>query len=140
MKSVEERQQITQDIKDKCEADLWTFAQIVEPHRVYGSIHEEMFKWWQYTAGDNSLVLLPRDHQKSHCMAVLAAWLITRDPSISILYISATSYLAQQQLRDIKNIPNWTMLENQSSGTILLAMRMYLDGVVTTLHREKNKD
>jgi hypothetical protein len=37
-------------------------------------------------------------------MAVLAAWLITRDPSVSILYISATSYLAQQQLRDIKNI------------------------------------
>ena len=102
--SILDRKQALEDLRSKCESDLWTFAQIIEPHRVYGEIHEEMFKWWQYKAGENSLVLLPRDHQKSHCMAVLAAWLITCDPSITILYISATSYLAQQQLRDIKNI------------------------------------
>lgn len=95
---------IANELREACEADLWTFARTVEPHRCYGAIHEKLFKWWQFEAGDNSLVLLPRDHQKSHCMAVLGAWLITRDPAVTILYISATSYLAQQQLRDIKNI------------------------------------
>jgi len=102
--STRERKEALNNLRIKCETDLWSFAQVIEPHRVYGEIHEEMFKWWQYKAGENSLVLLPRDHQKSHCMAVLAAWLITNDPSVTILYISATSYLAQQQLRDIKNI------------------------------------
>ena len=92
------------ELRESCTNDLWTFAKTIEPHRVWGEIHEALFKWWQYSAGENSLTLLPRDHQKSHCMAVLAAWLITRDPSTTILYISATSYLAQQQLRDIKNI------------------------------------
>jgi hypothetical protein len=102
--STQKRKEQQEYIRKQCEADLWTFAQVVEPRRCYGEVHEELFKWWQYKAGDNSLCLLPRDHQKSHCMAVLAAWLITRDPSVTILYISATSYLAQQQLRDIKQI------------------------------------
>lgn len=112
-----------QELREACVADLWTFARVVEPHRVYGEIHEKLFKWWQYEAGDNSLCLLPRDHQKSHCMAVLGAWLITRDPSITILYISATSYLAQQQLRDIKNILTskvyallWPEMLNEEEG------------------------
>ena len=91
-------------LREQCEADLWTFAQVVEPHRVWGEIHEKLFKWWQHKAGENSLVLLPRDHQKSHCMAVLTSWLITRDPAISIIYVSATSTLAEKQLYDIKNI------------------------------------
>ena len=111
--SAEERIRLHEEVRIKCENDLMTFAHTVEPHRCYGEIHEALFKWWQYEAGENSLTLLPRDHQKSHCMAVLAAWLITRDPSITILYISATSYLAQQQLRDIKNImtsPGYRML------------------------------
>ena len=102
--SVADRRQALKDLRESCEASLWTYAQVVEPHRVYGEVHKELFNWWQYEAGENSLVLLPRDHQKSHCIAVLASWLITNDPGITILYESATSYLAQQQLRDIKNI------------------------------------
>ena len=111
--TAKKRKAYYEDIRTACETDLCTFAKIVEPHRVWGEIHEALFKWWQNDAGENSLTLLPRDHQKSHCMAVLAAWLITNDPSITILYISATSYLAQQQLRDIKNIltsPMYRML------------------------------
>ncbi len=104
--TAKQRAQIHKDTRTKCESSLWAFAKVIESHRVYGEIHEALFNWWQYKAGENSLTLLPRDHQKSHCMAVLAAWLITRDPTITILYISATSYLAQQQLRDIKNILN----------------------------------
>lgn len=107
------RKEYYKELRSSCENDLCTFARVVEPHRVWGEIHESLFKWWQHDAGENSLTLLPRDHQKSHCMAVLAAWLVTNDPSITILYISATSYLAQQQLRDIKNIltsPTYRML------------------------------
>lgn len=93
------------EIRLACEKDLWTFAQVVEPHRVYGDIHKKVYKWWQYEVGDkDSLVLIPRDHQKSHCAAVRAAWEITRDPTITILYVSATSTLAVQQLYDIKQI------------------------------------
>ncbi|MGD9382189.1 MAG: hypothetical protein PVI03_07070 [Candidatus Thorarchaeota archaeon] len=98
-----------QELREACENSLWFFANTVEPHRVYGECHKELFNWWQehYEGGeglDNLLVLYPRDHQKSHCMAVLAAWLITKDPAVTILYVSATSTLAEKQLHDIKNI------------------------------------
>jgi hypothetical protein len=121
--SAKERKQALEDLKESCLSDLWTYAQVIEPHRCYGEIHKKLFKWWQHKAGENSLCLLPRDHQKSHCMAVLTSWLITRDPSITILYISATSYLAQQQLRDIKNILTskiyrtlWPEMVNEEEG------------------------
>lgn len=94
-----------EELRLACIADLWTFAQVIEPNRVYGDVHKELYKWWtRPDAFDNQLVLLPRDHQKSHCAAVRAAWEITRDPTITILYISATANLAEKQLYDIKNI------------------------------------
>lgn len=102
--SRKEREALLEETRLACENDLYTFACTVEPHRCYGEVHKELFRWWQYEAGDNSLCLLPRDHQKSHCMAVLTAWQITRDPAVTILYISATSLLAEQQLNDIKQI------------------------------------
>lgn len=52
----------------------------------------------------HKLVLLPRDHQKSAIAAYYVAWEITRNPTIRILYISATANLAQKQLRFIKDI------------------------------------
>lgn len=92
-------------VREACEADLYTFACVVNPHREYGEIHKELFDWWTRPAAkDNSLVLLPRDHQKSHCAAVYAAWMITRDPTQTILYVSATSALAEKQLYAIKGI------------------------------------
>lgn len=93
-----------ESIRESCEGHLFTFARVVEPHRVYGEVHEELFNWWQFKAGDNSLALIPRDHQKSHMIAVLCAWLITKFPWITILYLSATSNLAEKQLGDIKRI------------------------------------
>ncbi len=50
------------------------------------------------------MALLPRDHQKSAMIAYRAAWEITRDPTVTILYISATSGLAEKQLKFIKDI------------------------------------
>ena len=92
-------------IRKLAERDLFAFAKLVNSGRVYGKVHERVFKWFtRPTANDNQLVLLPRDHQKSHCAAVYAAWVITKDPTCTILYVSATSGLAEKQLYAIKNI------------------------------------
>lgn len=50
------------------------------------------------------MVLLPRDHGKSRMIAFRVAWEITRRPDIRILYVSATSNLAEKQLKMIKDI------------------------------------
>jgi hypothetical protein len=47
---------------------------------------------------------LPRDHGKSRNIAFKVAWRITKQPDIRILYISATSNLAEKQLGFIKQI------------------------------------
>lgn len=87
------------------EDSLYTFIRLVAPHRVLGSIHDELISWWcREDAGDHQLVLLPRAHQKSILMAYRVAWRITRNPAITILYISATAKLAKQQLKAIKDI------------------------------------
>lgn len=103
----EEYRKQVEEIKALALADLRVFAKLVNPHRVYGQIHLDLFKWWMDKADsgvDNTGVLLPRDHQKSHCAAVKAAWLITKDPTKTILYVSATSALAEKQLKAIKDI------------------------------------
>lgn len=93
------------DVRTRALNDLLYFARLVLPTRVYGAVHEELFQWWtREDALDNQLCLLPRDHQKSHCAAVLAAWVITKCPWVTILYVSATADLAEKQLYAIKNI------------------------------------
>lgn len=94
------------DVKNVAEMDLLFFAQLVNPHRVYGALHEELFRWLAQEQEDdtNQLVLLPRGHQKSHCIAVWCAWWITKHPETTILYLSATSRLAEKQLYAIKAI------------------------------------
>jgi len=70
-----------------------------------GSIHVELAQWLTRQGGkDNKLTLLPRGHMKSKIAAFLAAWWITKDPSETILYVSATSPLAEKQLYQIKQI------------------------------------
>lgn len=111
-------------IREKAEADLGYFARLVNPKRVYGEIHDELFDFWTRPfKRDNQLVLLPRGHQKSHCAAVKAAWDITRNPSVTILYISATAQLAESQLYAIKNILTsdiyrllWPEMVNEQEG------------------------
>lgn len=98
-----------EEIRQACLNSLYTYACTVEPHRVWGDVHKEVFNWWQKhledpEGKDNLLCLLPRDHQKSHMMALMATWLIARDPAITILYVSATATLAEKQLTDIKRI------------------------------------
>lgn len=93
--------------------DLAYFARLVNPGYVYGTVHEDIFKWLTsynlFGAGgaelsSNKLVMLPRAHLKSHMVATWVAWAITNHPEITILYVSATSELAESQLYAIQNI------------------------------------
>lgn len=107
-KMPEEAKNIRQTAMD----DLFFFAQLVNPGYVYGEVHKEIFKWMQeynlYGQGkrstSNKLIMLPRAHLKSHMVATWAAWIITRHPEVTILYVSATAELAETQLFAIQNI------------------------------------
>lgn len=93
------------EIREAAEASLETFIRLVAPKRVLGACHQELISWWtRPDAKDHQLVLYPRDHQKSALMAYRVAWELTKDPLLRILYISATSNLAQKQLGFIKTI------------------------------------
>ena len=92
------------EIRKLAEADFITFVKLVAPYNVMGACHEELCKF--LTNPDLKpyrLVLYPRGHRKSFYAAMYACWRIVADPSISIVYLSATSDLAESQLRTIKS-------------------------------------
>jgi phage terminase large subunit-like protein len=99
-------------IRETALNDLFFFAKLVNPGYLYGDIHKEIFQWMQeynlYGLGtkisSNKLIMLPRAHLKSHMVATWAAWIITRHPEVTILYVSATAELAEIQLFAIQNI------------------------------------
>lgn len=93
------------EVREAAEADFETFIRLVQPLRVLGSVHSELCSW--ITREDrrtHQIVLLPRDHQKSAIAGFYAAWRLTKNPAIRILYISSTSNLATKQLKFIKDI------------------------------------
>lgn len=104
--------QKAKDIRSRAIADLNYFAALVNPGYMYGAVHREIFRWMEeYTLfgkGDyltsNKLIMLPRGHLKSHMVATWCAWIITRHPEVTILYLSATAELAETQLYAIQNI------------------------------------
>ena len=104
IKKIEDMPQQAKDIRLAAMDDLFTFARLINPQRVYGEIHKDVCKWLQSNNEQNQLLLLPRAHMKSHLIAVWCAWWITKHPETTILYISATAELAEKQLYDIKNI------------------------------------
>lgn len=93
------------------ESDLEAFINLVHPLRYLGSVHKDLIRWWTRSdAKSHQLVLLPRDHMKSALLAYRVAWELTKDPTLRILYISATVNLAIKQLKFIKDIltsPNY---------------------------------
>ncbi len=94
-----------EEVRLAAEADLLSFIRLVAPQRVLGDIHKETIRWWtREDAGDHQLLLIPRDHQKSYLAALRALWAITKNPAVTILYISSTSKLAEKQLGLIKQI------------------------------------
>lgn len=93
------------EIREAAEADLLVFIKLLAPHLLLGQCHLDLIGWWQSTSRkQNRIVLFPRGHLKSKLMALKTAWEITRDPSETILYISATAGLAEKQLHLIKMV------------------------------------
>jgi len=100
------------EIRQRAKDDLYFFARLVNPGYMYGEVHREIFRWMQEYAlfgrgeglSSNKLIMLPRAHLKSHMVAVWAAWVITRHPEVTMLYVSATAELAETQLYAIQNI------------------------------------
>ena len=111
-------------IRTAAEKDLLTFIKLVASHRVLSHCHEEVIKWWtKKDAKNHQLVLLPRDHQKSALVAYRVAWEITKNPTLTVLYISSTSKLAEKQLKFIKDILTsrkyqryWPEMVNKDEG------------------------
>lgn len=100
------------EVREQALEDLNFFARLVNPGYVYGEVHREIFLWMQeYTLfgqgvsdTDNKLIMLPRAHLKSHMVATWCAWVVARQPEVTMLYVSATAELAITQLYAIKNI------------------------------------
>jgi len=92
-------------IREAAESDIKIFIKLVAPYMHLGAIHEELLNWATRQEGlDNKLILMPRDHLKSKMAAFIAAWLLTKDPTETILYCSSTADLAEKQLGQIKGI------------------------------------
>lgn len=93
------------EIREVAESSLEAFIRLIAPQRLLGNCHKELIDWWtREDAKDHQLVLFPRDHGKSALVAYRVAWELTKDPTLRVLYISATSNLAQKQLGFIKQI------------------------------------
>lgn len=93
------------EIRRQAESDLEAFIRLIAPKQVLGSLHCELIRWMtRQDAKPHQLILLPRDHGKSRMVAYRVVWEITRRPDIRVLYISATSDLAEKQLKFIKDI------------------------------------
>lgn len=94
-----------EQIRTAAESDLVTFIRLVAPDQVLGQCHEDVCNWWIHPGHkSHQLLLFPRDHGKSRLIAYRVAWELTKDPTLRILYISATANLAEKQLGFIKNI------------------------------------
>lgn len=111
-KKIEKMPEEARQLREAAKEDLFLFARLVNPGYMYGEVHKEIFQWMQeyglFGQGKpgvtNKLIMLPRAHLKSHMVATWAAWIITRHPEVTILYVSATASLAITQLYAIKNI------------------------------------
>lgn len=116
--------QVRDERRALAEASLEEFIKLVHPNRLLGNIHREVINWWcASNAKTHQLLMLPRDHMKSALIAYRVAWMLTKDPTLRVLYISSTSNLAQKQLKFIKDIFTsdnyrmyWPEMVNQKEG------------------------
>ena len=97
--------QALDQIRQAAENDLEFFIQLVAPQQLLGDCHKEVIeRWTREDARNYQLLLFPRDHGKSRLIAYRVAWELTKDPTLRVLYISATANLAEKQLSFIKGI------------------------------------
>lgn len=107
------------DLRSSCLDDLRVYATTMNPGYLYGDIHMETFKWMMeydlFGKGTgltaNKLIMFPRAHLKSHMVATWSSWVIANNPEVTIIYLSATSKLAETQLFAIKNIVGSTRFQ-----------------------------
>lgn len=93
------------EIRERAEGDLAFFIQLIAPTQVLGNCHKDVIQWWNRPdAKHHQLLLFPRDHGKSRLVAYRVAWSLTKDPTLRVLYISATANLAEKQLTFIKGL------------------------------------
>lgn len=101
------------EVRERCLNDLFYYAEVVtEGKRYFGDLHIDFFRFFQKSLEDamaggretNDAALVPRDHQKSFCIAVATSWAVTKYPWFTVAYVSANPQLAQDQLTVIKNI------------------------------------
>lgn len=103
-KTTRQTELTVEQLRKAAEDSLYTFAQLVNPTRIYGEIHKEIFEWLSKKTEQRQLLLIPRAHQKSHCIAVWCAWMITKHPDTTIIYVSATEKLAIKQMYSIQQM------------------------------------
>lgn len=90
-------------IREDCLNDFYTYVKIISPYLQLGHCHEDVCNFIQ-SPGTHKLVIFPRGHLKSTIEALWASYLVTRDPTTTILIASATATLAEQQLYAVQNI------------------------------------
>lgn len=92
-------------IRERAEENLEFFIRLIAPQEVLGQCHQEVISWWtRPEAKTHQLLLFPRDHGKSRHVAYRVVWELTKNPALRVLYISATSNLAEKQLNFMKGI------------------------------------
>jgi len=93
------------ELRKVLEQDLELFIRFVSPETVLGQCHRNVIDWWQKPgSSSHQLLLYPRDHGKSRLLAFRVAQALAKDPTLRILYVSATTKLAEKQLHFIKQI------------------------------------
>lgn len=93
------------ELRKLLENDLELFIRYVSPESVLGQCHKNVIDWWQKPgASTHQLLLYPRDHGKSRLVAFRVAQALAKDPTLRIIYVSATITLAEKQLHFIKQI------------------------------------
>lgn len=118
-KKLEKMPSEAKQIREAAISDLFFFAKLVNPGYMYGDVHKDIFKWMEsyslFGQNDeitsNKLIMLPRAHLKSHMIATWCAWVITRHPEVTMLYVSATAELAETQLYAVQNILGSTVYQ-----------------------------
>lgn len=99
------KRKAVRELIEECRGNLYAFAVTVNPFYLYGDIHQEVFSWLgDPDSNERQLLLLPRGHLKSHCIAVYCAWKITFEPWTTIVYLASQDDLAKAQLYAIKQM------------------------------------
>ena len=91
------------EIRTSCLNDFWTYLRVTCPHLQLGHCHQDLAEFLQ-SEGDHKMVIFPRAHLKSTIEAAWGCYLITKDPTTTILIGSATATLAEQQVYAMQNI------------------------------------